>query len=293
MSCNDCTKVKPVSTCTDSFVVGTVSNLNASVIVTVTNTVLNTAKQYTVTTSGTGKITITGFKISEFPYTITVALASEPETNLIFTIRDSSIQQNVLCAEFVGTKTGAKRLEPYNSDNTVPLPPSTVSTDDTSDESDYGEENLTDTLNKIKTDAEQTQSDLQGVQSYLSGLQLKKASVTFTFTQINACNVTPLVIATPTAPSKTMLPIAFYYTQEGMGDGFGVDFFITMTNGGNLSKAITASNKDDLTTIIPLEEPSAIDSSAIEPGEEFLLTSNGTGVGTAGTVTITTLYIEI
>ncbi len=120
------------------------------------------------------------------------------------------------------------------------------------------------------------------------------SSKTFTFTQANACNVTPLTTTTPSSPSKTMLPIAFYYTQAlSGGDSFGVDFYITMTNGGTLSKAITAFAGDNLTTIIPLEEPTAIDSSAIEPGESFQLTSNGGGAGTAGTVTITTLYIEI
>ena len=138
-----------------------------------------------------------------------------------------------------------------------------------------------------------TPQDLANIVYDIQTIPYLVSSATFTFTQVNTCNATPLVVATPTAPSKTMLPIAFYYTQEGMGDAFGVDFVITMTNGGNLSKSITASSTDDLTTIIPLEVPTAIDTSAIEPGESFQLSSNGGGAGTAGTVTITTLYIEI
>lgn len=119
------------------------------------------------------------------------------------------------------------------------------------------------------------------------------ASETFTFTQVNACNVTPLTIATPSSPSKTMLPIAFYYTQEGIGDAFGVDFVITMSNAGNVTDAISASDTASISCPIPMLVPNTISELAIEAGESFQLTSNGTGAGTAGTVTITTLYIEI
>ena len=41
------------------------------------------------------------------------------------------------------------------------------STNDITDDSNYAEANLTDTLNTIKTNAEQTQSDLQGVEAFL------------------------------------------------------------------------------------------------------------------------------
>lgn len=139
-----------------------------------------------------------------------------------------------------------------------------------------------------------TPQDLANIVYDIQTIPYLVSSATFTFTQVNTCNATPLTIATPSAPSKTMLPIAFYYTQAlSGGDSFGVSFYITMTNGGTLSKAITASAGDNLTTIIPLEEPTAIDSSAIDPGESFQLTSNGGGAGTAGTVTITTIYVEI
>lgn len=120
------------------------------------------------------------------------------------------------------------------------------------------------------------------------------SSKTFTFTEINDCNNNPLTTTIPSSPSKTMLPIAFYYTQDlSGGDPFGVSFFISMTNGGAVTNSITANDGTEISCPIPMLVPTAIIDLALEPGESFQLTSNGTGGGTAGTVTITTLYIEI
>lgn len=137
-------------------------------------------------------------------------------------------------------------------------------------------------------------ADVTGVGGVLeSDLRYLLASETFTFTQANACNVTPLTTTTPSSPSKTMLPIAFYYTQAGMGDAFGVSFVIQMTSPNDLTQPVANANSANLSIELPKVVPSNMDDNTIEAGEEFFLSSNGTGGGTAGTVTITTLYIEI
>lgn len=58
-----------------------------------------------------------------------------------------------------------------------------------------------------------TPQDLANIVYDIQTIPYLVSSATFTFTQVNTCNATPLTIATPSAPSKTMLPIAFYYTQ--------------------------------------------------------------------------------
>lgn len=139
-----------------------------------------------------------------------------------------------------------------------------------------------------------TPQDLANIVYDIQTIPYLVSSATFTFTQANACNVTPLTTTTPSSPSKTMLPIAFYYTQDlSGGDPFGVSFFISMTNGGAVTNSITANDGTEISCPIPMLVPTAIIDLAIEPGESFQLTSNGTGGATAGTVTITTIYVEI
>ena len=77
--CNDCTKTQPIARCITNLIVGTITSLNTAVMVYIKDISTERTIEYSVTTSGTGLITIpiTPQRFSEdHAYELHVTLAS-------------------------------------------------------------------------------------------------------------------------------------------------------------------------------------------------------------------------
>ena len=133
----------------------------------------------------------------------------------------------------------------------------------------------------------------------LNGVECFAATTTISYTNANACNATPITVATPSSGSKTINFISAVYSQDlGAGDPFATSFYLsaaasgggtTVTGELSTSSALAGSCEFPPPTI----SPRAYEDAFVAKGGTIELTSTGAGGGTAGTITITCIYTEI